>query len=85
MKALNEEDSWILFKNFTCSCVDHTLSKYAAKKVANQCQSLLIAIVIVGKRLRNKTSLDEWKVALQRSKYLSPITSKASQRRSINP
>ncbi|KAI4305915.1 hypothetical protein L6164_029242 [Bauhinia variegata] len=64
LSLLTKEESWDFFKR--CSRItEESDSAVTAKKVADKCQGLPIAITTVGNTLRGK-SLDEWKNALTR-------------------
>ncbi|XP_071939337.1 disease resistance protein At4g27190-like [Coffea arabica] len=74
LRLLSEEESWNLFKSNAGSLTD-TFSPQqddVAMKVARECGGLPLALVTVGRALRNK-DLELWKAALQQLKKSRPL------------
>ena len=70
LKHLQEDKSWILFKNKAGDCIDEPDLQPIATEVAILCAGLPIAIVTVATALKSK-SLSIWKDALQQLKTQS--------------
>ncbi|XVF56889.1 hypothetical protein PTKIN_Ptkin06aG0156800 [Pterospermum kingtungense] len=62
---LKEEEAWDLFKKMATDIVLRPDLQHTAKRVAEKCARLPIAIVTVGKAMKNKKTLSEWKDALR--------------------
>ncbi|KAF5445098.1 hypothetical protein F2P56_034176 [Juglans regia] len=62
---LSEEEAWNLFVEIAGDCINTSDLISIAKKVAEECARLPLAIAIVGGALRNKSDKKEWKAALQ--------------------
>ncbi|XWS42673.1 hypothetical protein CRYUN_Cryun16bG0034300 [Craigia yunnanensis] len=65
IEILKEEEAWELFKKMTTDIVLRPDLKSTAIEVAKKCAGLPIAIVTVGKAMKNKKKEFEWKNALQ--------------------
>ncbi|XP_077231288.1 disease resistance protein At4g27190-like isoform X2 [Tasmannia lanceolata] len=63
VEVLSDEDSWILFREKAGDVLDCTEQQIVARKVAKECGGLPIAIVTVGRALRDQDQL-VWKDAL---------------------
>ncbi|XP_057460991.1 disease resistance protein At4g27190-like isoform X1 [Actinidia eriantha] len=64
---LSSEESWDLFRKYVGPVIDTSTLNDVATEVARECQGLPLALVTVGRALRDK-SLEGWKAALQRLK-----------------
>ncbi|XP_027120442.1 disease resistance protein At4g27190-like [Coffea arabica] len=74
LRLLSDEESWNLFKSNAGSLAD-TFSPQqddVAMKVARECCGLPLALVTVGRALRNK-DLELWRAALQQLKKSKPL------------
>ncbi|OVA13003.1 Disease resistance protein [Macleaya cordata] len=71
VRFLSEEDSWHLFKKSVGDVVDSTTLETMAREVARECGGLPIALVTLGKALRNKDKLvwDDTILQLRKSDY----------------
>ncbi|XWS42677.1 hypothetical protein CRYUN_Cryun16bG0034600 [Craigia yunnanensis] len=65
IEILKEEEAWELFKKITTDIVLRPDLKSSAIEVAKKCAGLPIAIVTVGKAMKDKKEEFEWKNALQ--------------------
>lgn len=73
LSILTQEEAWTLFKLFASITDDSPEAlKVVARKIANKCKGLPIAIVTVGSTLREKT-LEEWELALSRLEESKPL------------
>ncbi|KAK9268082.1 hypothetical protein L1049_010521 [Liquidambar formosana] len=65
VKVLTEEEAWGLFKDKVGTEVLLSSDiETIAKEVAKECDGLPLAIVVVGRALRNVNDVEEWKYAL---------------------
>ncbi|XP_029124523.1 probable disease resistance protein At4g27220 isoform X2 [Cajanus cajan] len=73
LDLLTDEESWTLFKKYA-NLTDDSLDvlKDVARKIADECKGLPIAIVTVGSTLKGKT-FQEWKSALSRLEDSIPL------------
>lgn len=62
VKVLNKDDSWELFKKYAGNIVNTHV--HEAKEIAQECGGLPIALVTLGRALRNK-ELSRWSEALE--------------------
>ncbi|OMP03330.1 Disease resistance protein [Corchorus olitorius] len=65
IKTLNEEEAWDLFKKMTGDIALRPDLHSTALEVAKKCGGLPVAIVTVGRAMRNKEHLFEWENALE--------------------
>ncbi|XVF56902.1 hypothetical protein PTKIN_Ptkin06aG0158100 [Pterospermum kingtungense] len=65
VEILKEEEAWDLFQKMATDIVLRLDLQDTAKEVAEKCARLPIAIVTVGKAMKNKKTLSEWKDALR--------------------
>ncbi|XP_016748043.1 disease resistance protein At4g27190-like [Gossypium hirsutum] len=65
---LKEDEACKLFKNVTAPIGERAEFQYTAKKVAQKCEGLPIAIATVAKALKYKENLCEWEDALEQLK-----------------
>ncbi|XP_042494306.1 disease resistance protein At4g27190-like [Macadamia integrifolia] len=63
LDALSEGDAWDLFRRNAGDIVNNTAIQDVARDVARECGGLPIALVTVGKALRDKNNLRVWKAA----------------------
>ncbi|RWR82596.1 putative disease resistance protein [Cinnamomum micranthum f. kanehirae] len=75
VKVLPEQDSWRLFREKAGGVVDTFASHDLPRKVAKECGGLPIAIVTLGRALRNKEEL-VWKNALLELRRSNPVNIK---------
>ncbi|KAF6141860.1 hypothetical protein GIB67_003231 [Kingdonia uniflora] len=54
VQVLSEKDSWELFRQNAGECIDSDALHVVAKEVVNECKGLPLAIVTLGKALKNK-------------------------------
>ncbi|KAI3444314.1 hypothetical protein Pfo_000979 [Paulownia fortunei] len=73
IQILDETEAWFLFKDIVGTCADDVNLSSTAKEVANQCKGLPIALVTVGRALKNKTNKPIWEDALQQLRTSNPI------------
>ncbi|XVF56893.1 hypothetical protein PTKIN_Ptkin06aG0157200 [Pterospermum kingtungense] len=64
IETLKEEEAWDLFQKMATGIVLRHDLQPTAKEVAKKCAGLPIAIVTIGKAMKNKKTLFEWKDAL---------------------
>ncbi|KAL7217026.1 hypothetical protein ACSBR1_028860 [Camellia fascicularis] len=69
---LSIEESWDLFRKSTGTIVDSSTLNGVAMEVSRECGGLPLALVTVGRALRDK-GLEEWKTALQQLKKSKPL------------
>lgn len=69
VELLTREDGWLLFERvaFKGSHAEGEIME-CAKKIAEECQCLPLAITVVAKAMRAKKTLDEWKTSLSQMK-----------------
>ncbi|GFZ04920.1 hypothetical protein Acr_17g0004920 [Actinidia rufa] len=67
VRFLSSEESWDLFRKYVGPVIDTSALNDVAMEVAKECQGLPLALVTVGRALRDR-SLEGWKAALQRLK-----------------
>ncbi|XVF56913.1 hypothetical protein PTKIN_Ptkin06aG0158900 [Pterospermum kingtungense] len=65
VEILKEEEAWDLFQKMATDIVLRHDLQHTAKRVAEKCARLPIAIVTVGNAMKNKKTLSEWKDALR--------------------
>ncbi|THG03351.1 disease resistance protein At4g27190-like [Camellia sinensis] len=68
---LSIEESWDLFRKSAGTIVDSSTLNGVAMEVSRECGGLPLALVTVGRALRDK-GLEEWKTALQQLKKSKP-------------
>ncbi|KAG8372066.1 hypothetical protein BUALT_Bualt12G0027900 [Buddleja alternifolia] len=68
LRILPEEEAWFLFREKVGTCVDDQDLVSIAKEVAKECKGLPIALVTVGRALKDKRSKFIWEDALQQLK-----------------
>ncbi|KAK8514635.1 hypothetical protein V6N12_057533 [Hibiscus sabdariffa] len=66
--SLNEEEAWNLFKNVAGHFVERPDLQSTAKKVAQKCAGLPLALTTVANALKHKENLYEWNDALEQLK-----------------
>ncbi|CDP14634.1 unnamed protein product [Coffea canephora] len=84
LRLLSDDESWNLFKTNAGSLAD-TFSPQqddVAMKVARECCGLPLALVTVGRALRNK-DLELWKAALQQLKKSKPLNINCNEEKDI--
>ncbi|XP_071939851.1 probable disease resistance protein At4g27220 [Coffea arabica] len=84
LRLLSDDESWNLFKTNAGSLAD-TFSPQqddVAMKVARECCGLPLALVTVGRALRNK-DLELWKAALQQLKKSKPLNINCNEEKNI--
>lgn len=64
ISALPEEEAWDLFQEVAGNCMDNPVLCPIAKEIAKECRGLPLAIVTVGKELRDKDMIF-WEDTLQ--------------------
>lgn len=69
---LSIEESWDLFRQSAGTIVDSSTLNGVAMEVSRECGGLPLALVTVGRALRDK-GLEEWKTALQQLKKSKPL------------
>ncbi|XP_042499191.1 disease resistance protein At4g27190-like isoform X3 [Macadamia integrifolia] len=57
VKVLPEADAWQLFRTSAGDCVDSTVFHEVAREVVKECGGLPVALVTIGKALRNKDQI----------------------------
>ncbi|KAL7212143.1 hypothetical protein ACSBR2_014917 [Camellia fascicularis] len=72
LDVLSEQDSWDLFRKNVGDTVDSSALNDVAKEVCKECGGLPIAVVTVGKAMKGKYNLEEWKNAAQELKKSLP-------------
>ncbi|RWR82595.1 putative disease resistance protein [Cinnamomum micranthum f. kanehirae] len=75
VKVLPEQDSWRLFREKAGGVVDTLASHDLPRKVAKECGGLPVAIVTLGRALRNKDE-SSWKNALLELQRSNPVNIK---------
>ncbi|KAK2413923.1 putative disease resistance protein [Trifolium repens] len=68
VSVLVEDEAWYLFQAITGDVVYEPDIYPIAKQVSRECRDLPLAIVIVGKALKNEKKLSTWEVALEQLK-----------------
>lgn len=64
VEVLNDEDSWLLFIENAGKVVTLKYIEPIARAIAKECGGLPLAIITVGKAMREKTKVELWKDAL---------------------
>ncbi|XP_044477967.1 probable disease resistance protein At4g27220 [Mangifera indica] len=72
MGILNENEAWNLFAKMTGNVIQTHRLHSLPNDVCKECRGLPIVICTIGKALKNKSDLSDWKVALQELKAPSP-------------
>ncbi|XP_028059657.1 probable disease resistance protein At4g27220 [Camellia sinensis] len=72
LDVLSEQDSWDLFRKNVADVVDSSALNDVAKEVCKECGGLPIAVVTVGKAMKGKYNLEEWKNVAQELKKSLP-------------
>ncbi|KAG8372588.1 hypothetical protein BUALT_Bualt12G0081600 [Buddleja alternifolia] len=70
---LSEREAWDLFKEKVGTCLDDLNLLPMAEKVASECKGLPIALVTVGRALKDKQSKHIWMHALEQLQSANPI------------
>lgn len=65
VEVINQEDSWELFKKFVGEVININSLQTIAKMVAQECGGLPLALVILGRAMRNKKEPSKWLTALR--------------------
>ncbi|KAG8372061.1 hypothetical protein BUALT_Bualt12G0027400 [Buddleja alternifolia] len=73
LRILPEEEAWFLFREKVGTCVDDQDLVSIAKEVAKECKGLPIALVTVGRALKDEKTKLIWKDALQQLKGSNPL------------
>ncbi|KAG8372116.1 hypothetical protein BUALT_Bualt12G0033000 [Buddleja alternifolia] len=68
LQILLEEEAWFLFREKVGTCVDDMHLVSIAREVARECKGLPIALVTVGRALKDKKTKFIWEDALQQLK-----------------
>ncbi|KAG8371906.1 hypothetical protein BUALT_Bualt12G0011600 [Buddleja alternifolia] len=64
LEILPEEEAWLFFREKAGTCVDGQDLNSIAKKVAKECKGLPIALVVVGRALKDDKNKSIWEDAL---------------------
>ncbi|KAG8372059.1 hypothetical protein BUALT_Bualt12G0027200 [Buddleja alternifolia] len=73
LRILPEDEAWFLFREKVGTCVDDQDLVSIAKEVARECKGLPIALVTVGRALKDEKTKLIWKDALQQLKGSNPL------------